>query len=305
MSRETKQERVVRAMFDQVSEHLHELKNLAANPSIKELDIERWAQSVVKNCLGFTSTNGYSILAQEVRGKMKPDLIVSRDGKPEFVVEIKKLGFDLNKSDLRSGKVQLGEYLHSLGNVKWGILCNGYEWRLYDFSNTSLGGVEIISFDLRSDTDEIDLTKRGVEDACWNFIDLHDSTYTSSSWIGYAKEATAFSPESLARAILAADTVKYIAKVIRGEHEYKANSEVLIEKIYQLLDRGLDDVVPDWNETKQLELTKYIKSQKRAGRKTNRKPQPKQAELQTGQPPLTAHEVEPVSEKPIVDKKAA
>lgn len=268
-------------MLDQVSEHLHELKTLSSNPATKELDVERWCQSVFKNCLGYTSTNGYSILAQEVRGKIRPDLIVSKGGKPEFVIEIKKLGFDLNKSDFRSGKVQLGEYLHSIGDVKWGILCNGYEWRLYDFSDPTLGGIEIVSFDLRNEEDEIDLTKRGVEDNCWNLLDLHDSTYNSESWLDYAKEATAFSPESLARAILSLDTVKYVARIIRGEHEYKANAEVLIEKIFNLLQLGLNDSVHDWNETKHSELSKYIKSQKRADRKRRTRPS-KTASIESG-----------------------
>lgn len=271
MARETKQERTVRAMFDQVSEHLHELKSLAANPATKELDVERWCQSVIKNCLGYTSTNSYTISAQETRGKMRPDLIVAKNGTPLFVVEVKKLGFDLNKSDFRSGKVQLGEYLHSLGNVKWGLLCNGHEWRLYDFSDPTIGGVEILGFDLTNDAEEIDLSKRGIEDLCWDLLDLHEVTYTGDAWQEYAKEAIAFSPESLAKAILSVDVVKYVARVIRGEHEYKANTEVLIEKIFDLLHHGLDDTVHEWNETKQAELSKYIKSQKRAGRKRTRK----------------------------------
>jgi hypothetical protein len=72
--------------------------------------------------------------------------------------------------------------------------------------------------------------------------------------------------------------VKYVARVIRGEHEYKANTEVLIEKIFNLLEYGLDDTVHDWNETKQAELSKYIKSQKRAGRKRSRRSGGKDAE---------------------------
>lgn len=121
MAKETKEERFVRSMHEQVSEHLHELKTLMANPNVKELEVERWAQSLLKNCLGYTATNGYSIQAQETRGKMRPDLTISKNGSPFLVVEIKKLGFDLNKSDLRSGKLQLNEYLHNIGNVKWGF----------------------------------------------------------------------------------------------------------------------------------------------------------------------------------------
>lgn len=272
MARETKQDRIVRTMFDQVSEHLYELKALAANPSSKELDIERWCQSVVKSCLGYTATAGYSILAQETRGKMRPDLIISKNGKPLFVMEIKKTTFDLNKSDFRSGKTQLSEYLHQIGNVRWGILCNGFEWRLFDFSNPAVGGIEIISFDLRGEHDELELGKREIEETCWNFLDLHETNCNSDAWTAFSKEATAFSPESLAKAILSLDSVKYIAKVIRGEHEYKANVEVLIEKIAALVESGLDDSVKGWNETRQAEFHKYVKSQKRAGRRRSRKP---------------------------------
>lgn len=271
MARETKQDRIVRNIFDQVSEHLHELKSLAQNPSTKELDVERWCQSVMKNCLGYTSTNGYSIMAQEAKGRMRPDLVVSKNDKPVFVIEIKKLGFDLNKSDFRSGKVQLNEYLHQIGDVSWGILCNGYEWRLFDFSDAQLGGVEVISFDLRNNEEELDLGRRAVEDICYNLVDIHEGTFDSDAWDEYSKEATAFSPESLAKAILSVDVVKYIAKAIRGEHDYKANIEVLIDKISGLLERGLDDSITGWNESKQLELHKFIKSQKRAGRKRQRK----------------------------------
>lgn len=267
MSRETKQERIVRGMYDQVSDHLHELKQLSENPAVKELDIERWIQSVLRSCLGFTATNGYSVRAQEARGKMRPDLIVLRNDTPIFVIEVKKLGFDLNKSNFRSGKVQLREYLHSLGDVKWGLLSNGYEWRLYDFSTPTSGGVEVLCFDLHNDSDEIDVSRRAVEEVCWSLLDIHESSFSADAWSELSKEATAFSPESLARAILSCDVTEYIAKVIRGEHEYKANLEVLIDKLTELVETGLNDSIPDWNDSRQIELQKYIKTQKRATRK--------------------------------------
>jgi hypothetical protein len=71
--------------------------------------------------------------------------------------------------------------------------------------------------------------------------------------------------------MLSFDVVKYVAKSIRGEHEYKANIEVLTDKVYWLLENGLNDAILGWNEAKALEFQKYIKSQKRASRKTPRK----------------------------------
>lgn len=267
MARETKQERIVRGMLDQVTEHLHELKTLDNTPTTKELDVERWCQSVLRNCLGFTASAGYSIRAQESKGKMRPDLVVFKDEKPIFVVEVKKLGFDLNRSDFRSGKVQLKEYLKMIGEVRWGILSNGYEWKLYDFSNPSAGGIEVAAMDIKGDSDTLELTKKACEELSWEWLDMHESSFSGGNWEDLSKEATAFSPDSLARAILSADVIKHIARVIRGEHEYKANMEILTDKVYQLLEEGLDDSIPGWNETLAAEFHKYLKSQKRISRR--------------------------------------
>lgn len=270
MARETKQDRIIRNILDQTTEHLHELKDLESNPNSKELDVERWAQSFLRNCLGYSASAGYSIRAQESKGKMRPDLIVFMGDKPMFVVEVKKMGFDLNKSDFRCGKVQLSEYLKLVGNVRWGILTNGIEWKLFDFSQPQYGGIEISSFDLKADSDIIDVSKKSVEEQAYEFFDFHESSYTGLAWPELAKEAMAFSPDSLAKAILSADVVKYIARFVRGEHEFKANHDMLTDRLYWLLEQGLNDAIAGWNETKAAEIHKYVKAQKRAARKVKK-----------------------------------
>ena len=97
MAKETKQDRIARQIFDQFSEHVFEVKSIEANLNNKGMDVERWAQSFLKNCLGYSATNGYSIRAQEQKGKLRPDLVVYEDEKPIFVVEVKKR-FSLWKS---------------------------------------------------------------------------------------------------------------------------------------------------------------------------------------------------------------
>lgn len=270
MARETKQDRIIRGMLDQVTEHLHELKSLIADQGTKESDVERWAQGVLKNCLGYMASSGYQIRAQESKGRHRPDLIVFKDEKPLILVEVKRLGFNLNKSDFRSGKVQISEYLQSFAGAKWGILTNGTEWKLFDFSNPLLGGVEVTCFDLKEDEQPIETDKRAVEECCYNMVDMHESSFLTGAWVELSKEATVFSPESLARAIMSQEVVKYIAKSIRGEHEYKANFEVLCDRIHLLLEEGLNDAQLGWNEAKAIELNKYVKSQKRANRRTRR-----------------------------------
>lgn len=272
VSKETKQERIIRGLLDQTSEHLHDLKSIEENLNNKEADVEFWAQSFLKSCLGFSASTGYSIRSQEAKGKMRPDLIVSHDSIPIFVVEVKRLGFDLNKSDFRSGKVQLSEYLYQMGDVRWGMLTNGYEWKLYDFS--LYGGIEVASFDLRTDSETIDISRKMVEEQCYEFFDLHEHCFEAGNWEDLSKEAQAFSPESLAKAVLSNDVIKYIARSIRGEHEYRANHDVLTDKIYSLLELGLNEAISGWNETKIAEFNKYIKAQKRANRKVKRSKKP-------------------------------
>lgn len=271
MAKETKQDRIVRLMFDNMSEHIHELKALEANPNCKELDVERWCQTLLRTCLGFSATNGYSIRAQEQKGKHRPDLVVYKGDKPIFVFEVKKLGFDFNKSELRSGRFQLQDYLYSLGNVPYGFLSNGYEWRLYDFTNAS-GIVEIMSVDIRNDEDKLDTSKKFVEDICYEFVTYHESAHASGKeWPELLKEATAFSPESLSKAILSVNTIKHICKEIRGEHEYKASTDALFHKVYDLLANGLDDCLKgQFNDEKKAEFQKYIKAQMKSTKKTKK-----------------------------------
>lgn len=263
--RENKIERTIRLMAEPVSEHLKQLLDISKNASNKELDIERWVERVLQSCLGFSASNGYSIRAQESKNKMRPDLAIYKADKPVLVVEVKRLDCSLDKTSFRSGKVQLREYLSSADGVKWGLLCNGYEWRLFDFSVGN--GIEVFSFDVRGESESLEFTKRAVEDLSSTMIDLHVSSFESGSWTELSKEATAFSPESLAKTILTPNFTRMVAKHIKGEHEMRANLDTLTDKLAELIENGLDDQVSDWNEAKSADLHKHIKSQKRAMKK--------------------------------------
>lgn len=304
MARETKEDRTVRQIQDQVAEHLHQLKLLEANPNTKETEVETWCQSFLRSCLGFTAMNGYTIRSQETKGKSRPDLIVLKGEKPVFVVEVKKLGFDLQKSDFRSGRVQLNEYLKLIGDVRWGILSNGTEWRLYDFSQHTTSGVEVQSFDLKGESDLLDLNKKVVEEISYEILDFHETSCSANYWEELSLEALAFSPDSLAKSILSADVVKYIARSIKGEHEYRANHEVLMEKIFDLLQLGLNEAVSGWNDQKAAELQKYIKSQKKQCRKAKRSKKIDSAEMVGANATVTVT-VETVQRPTAKDENAA
>ncbi|MBI4403126.1 MAG: type I restriction enzyme HsdR N-terminal domain-containing protein [Deltaproteobacteria bacterium] len=230
MARETKEERVIRTMIPQLTEHIIELKHLTAI-SPKESHIENWCQSLLKTVLGFSASAGYQVRTQEARGTMRFDIVVSKAEKPEqliLVAEVKRLGADLNRSDLRSGKLQLKEYLASVGNVPWGILTNGYEWRLYDFNSDALC---IATTDIRNDQQQLATTPREIEETAWDFIDFSAFYFENKTWDKLSAEAQAFSPDSLARSILSNDIVKKIARNLKGEHDYRVPLDVLTDKL--------------------------------------------------------------------------
>ena len=270
MSKENKTDRLVRTLIDSVTEHTYELKNLANSSSTKELDVERFIQSFLKSCLGFSASAGYFAKPQEIKGKHRPDIILTKNDKPVIVIEIKKLGFDFQKSEFRSGKVQLKEYLNQLDGVRWGILSNGFELVLLDFGDKTKNGVEVLSFDFRDHLENFEINKKLVEELVYDLVDFHETSFASKLWEEMAVEATAFSPDSLARAMLSTECIKLISKTLRGEYSYKADSDILSDRVYDLLTLGLQHSRGDWNELKAAELSKYLKAQKRAARKTRK-----------------------------------
>jgi hypothetical protein len=294
MAKETKQDRVVRQMMDQMTEHLVELKALEANTNCKESDVEKWAQTFLKSCLGFSVSNGYTIKNQDQKGKLRPDVVVYKGDKPIFVMEIKKLGFDFEKSDFRSGKLQLKEYLSTFEEVPYGFLCNGFEWKLYDFTNKQ-NAIEIQKVDFKNEDGILTSTsKKDIEEMCYEFTSFHEYAFSNSEWIDFSKEATAFSPDSLAKAILSSNVMKIITKEIRGEHEFKACADLLFDKVYNLLSQGLDDTMRDsFNPEKKSEFEKYIKTQKKASRKIKKSVAPQTKQEATIECPVVAEAVVP------------
>jgi hypothetical protein len=223
----------------------------------------------MKQVLGFNPTS-YCIQSQKPHGKYCFDLAVSLANKPDKVillVEVKKLGADLNKSDLRSGKLQLAEYLKTLGGVRWGILTNGYEWRLYDFKSDF---TTVTSTDIRNEEQELDTSPKALEDTALDLLDFSAMYFQEGMWEELSTEAQALSPDSLARSILAIEVVKRIGKNLKEHRQYSAPLDILTGKLVELLERGLDDMLACWNEEQRKKLHHYIRSQIKLAKKTKR-----------------------------------
>ncbi|MGK5089017.1 hypothetical protein WDW86_15780 [Bdellovibrionota bacterium FG-2] len=287
--RESREDKLVRQMIPQLTESLIELKAMPVGTT-KESDVEAWCRRVVKSVLGFSASAGYDVRTQETRGKMRFDLVVTRLDKPEeilLVAEIKRLGANLSKSDLRSGKGQLQEYLKHLGNVRWGILTNGFEWCLYDYKSDS---INVISTDVRDEEEQIDSTAKGALDAALNLIEFSAHYFETKVWENLSAEAQALSPEALARSIVSIDIMKKVAKYLNEEFDYRVSLESLTEKLSLLVENGLKGLVGSWNEVKRAEFEKYVRSQQRQLKKN--KPQRVVAGAAETEAPATNGEVQ-------------
>jgi hypothetical protein len=135
----------------------------------------------------------------------------------------------------------------------------------------------VASVDIRDEQHEINTTAKNIDETGWELIDFSASFYESKTWEKLSQEAQAFSPDSLAKAILTNDSVKRIAKFLTGEHEYRVSVDVLTDKLSELVEHGLAGSVNNWNETNHDELARYVRTQKRAAKKVRRKPVDKTA----------------------------
>ena len=101
-------------------------------------------------------------------------------------------------------------------------------------------------------------------------LDFTAMYFSSGMWEEMSAEAQALSPDSLARSILSTEVVKHIGKVLKEHRDYRVPLDVLTDKLAELIELGLNDMLSCWNEVQRGELDRYIRSQKKLAKKTKR-----------------------------------
>ena len=270
MARETRDEKRVNSMIPALTEHMIELKTLISNET-KEAHVETWAMSLLKFVLGYSHANNYAIKQQETKGKSRFDLVIVKSDAPDQVVmliEVKNYGTDLSRTNYRSGRGQLEEYLKTLNGVRWGILTNGVEWQLYDFKNDMICLCEI---SLDDEEGLIDMSASGIKEVAEDLLEISSYYYASKDWEKLSLEAQALSPDSLAKGILNPNCIKLINKYLSEEYDFKASNENLLSKLSDLLVYGLNERGGEWTDSRKAEFQKFVRSQKKFFTKAKRK----------------------------------
>ena len=267
MARKTKQERVVQKLSKQLSKPLQDLHTTISGNHPMQSELALWVQGILQNYLDFSSSNHYHMVFNNADGPAtQPDMVIMKDNQSLIVVDVLHISNPMGRSIVEHNALELDQYLKQIGSVRWGILTNGLEWKLYDFENN---GIEIAYFDIRRDKTNIDFSTAGIEEIAWGLSDFHESIYASGDWETFSKEMNAVSPESIVKAILSADTMKHVFELFRNQNEFKGSSEVLIEETFRLLKSGLDSPLTKSDHTRRDELNRYVREQKKASRKSS------------------------------------
>ncbi|MDZ7706047.1 MAG: hypothetical protein U5L04_16360 [Trueperaceae bacterium] len=99
--------------------------------SARQLNEAQTSQAVVLRvlqALGYDIWNPFEVIPEETADSgNKPDFIVAIDSKPRFVVEVKRLGRDLDNR----AKIQAVNYANNKG-IRWAVLTDGSSWLLFD-----------------------------------------------------------------------------------------------------------------------------------------------------------------------------
>lgn len=158
----------------------------------------------------------------QVKGKYC-DLAIKIDGNTQFLVEAKACC-----EPLRDRHVDQAQQYASKGNIRWVVLTNGLDWRLYHL--TFEEGIDYeIAF-------EINLEKEDEFDqACDRLALLHKSAIKKGALEEYWKEKTALGPSSIAQGLFHVDTLRVIRRLIRKKEGFLVDPEDLAKSIHEML----------------------------------------------------------------------
>lgn len=215
-NQESKQEKIIREMFTDMNEHFIRLEALSEDPSDQKLT--EWAKSFIMNCLGFNQSNGYTLHS---------DQLIYQEASPLLFICVQPIGTGLGP--------KFFEKLTS--KVPYGMLTNGFEWRLFDLSLPAQPS-EIICCELPRPYSGLDLENESLMTATKNFFLFHEINYRAL-WSSFARESATISRVKLAKAILSPEVIELISKDVFGNNIHTTTNDVLAHKIFNLLTTGM------------------------------------------------------------------
>lgn len=158
----------------------------------------------------------------QIKGKYC-DLAIKIDGTVAFLVEAKACC-----EPLRDRHVDQAQQYASKANIRWVVLINGLDWRLYHL--TFEEGIDYeVAF-------EVNLEKPEEFDAaCEKLALLHKASVKKGALEDYWKQKTALGPASISCGLFHEETLRVIRRWIRKKEGFLVDTEDLGKSIHGML----------------------------------------------------------------------
>lgn len=220
----------------------------------------------------FQDTLGYNIFDEiskeyQIKGKYC-DIALKINGEVCLLVEAKQPGIRLVKKH-----IEQAEMYGMRSGIKWVLLTNGCDWRLYHLSYDESEGIEST---LVFQTDLVKSFQEKPADVAEKFMLLHKRNFLKGDLEKYYKKKTMLVPEELAKALFTEDVLRAIRKEVNRGAEVRVELEDITRALKNLLDK---EVLAD--------MVIKVKKSKRPVRKKPKTTQPTQIDY-TGKKPEKA-----------------
>ena len=269
MSKNSKQE-IVQELLRRISEHLVKVDAITNEDEAIKFYVEGWSRSMLTTCLGFSEENGYKIDTPRAN-VLGPTLSVSEGERTVLAIEVIGLGTPMNQSILGSDKVNYTEFFRDIGMCRWGMLTNGFEWKLYDFDHDCC---EVLYFDLRARKKEktsIVEEKRGL-----GLLRFHELSLRSGDWSRCSEKSREISADLLVKTLLSSENINLISQQMRNKTRYGGTQKMLIDQMFRLLKPSFE---------KNSRLDRYVQTIKKDASKAEgddlKKPEPPKSRMKS------------------------
>lgn len=261
-------EKLKNKFADEIKSYLMKLNVLASNnkySDITESQLEVHIVNMLERCFGYSIENKFEIKNQvQLDGNLKADIIVYEKNKknentPTFVLELKKPSISLVDGGTKSPVIQLVQYMTKL-NVKFGVLTNGIEWKIYYLDSSKKGTTpyNIYSFIITDEDKMIQVfDKKTLSNLSSGLALFHSENL--QEWQEQKNKSYASSEKTIFKILMEPEVIVKIQSLIKKKCAYKQTHEEVYANTLMLLYFGLNELN---NNTKSMNSVEkeYLKS---------------------------------------------
>ena len=258
MNTESQKENVTSLAAKQVMDQLLEINLIQTEEDFTGFDIEKWTTQFIKNCLGFSAFEGFSLNTPRIN-VLGPTLTIEQEKKPIISVEILGLGSPLNQSILDAEKIDFMEFFREIGETRWGLLTNGFEWKLFDFHHDC---TEVTYMNLKIVTEKDQPSNYELGKASSKILNFTSPSYESGRWKILSRNARRISSDNLVKALFSPEVIEPLVEKIKQEHTYGGTSKTLMDRFFTLFKTGLENSSSGLTKEHFKQLDRYVESRK-------------------------------------------